>query len=177
MNAEYRSRERSLIILLHVLLFYHGILCVDRWSSIAKSLYFHNLWAHFGRYYETSNFADSSTEEDEAWLATAKKTFKGYTDRKKADSSWKEVIVRWHNKRVHSPSNNRNRNDKEERHLQQKLVPSSFFLPLRIVHSPSVSLQWFAFLDHLTASPHVCLTFRDFQIALFNGEIGDLFHP
>jgi hypothetical protein len=166
-----------MVIILHVLLFYHGFLCINRWNAIAKCLYFHNLWGHFGKYYETSHFADSSTEENEAQLAVVKKTLKDFTDRKKTEKSLTEITVRQGVKREISPTKNRNRNEKEERELLEKLLPSSYFVPISVVYAQPILPQWWILMDYLGKSTNIMLDNRDFRIDILNGQLGYVFSP
>jgi len=88
-----KKKTRHIRLRFWISTFWHGLLCVKRWGKDVMGLYLHNIWIHWPSHFEKGHFDQEATDEDEGFLAPAKRIVKYLTDRK-TQSALLELSIR-----------------------------------------------------------------------------------
>jgi hypothetical protein len=117
--------------------FLHGLYCVERWGRDIMSLYLHNIWIHWAKDFQKTDFEQEGTDIHEAWLATCKRILRFNTDRKE-EHALDELIIRLmmeslQNDQISSKEDKWNRIDKAFKTFEWKeyFIPTTKLLQYR----------------------------------------------
>jgi len=92
-TLQRKFKSKQVVLRFWVTTFLHGLYCIERWGKEIMGLYLHNIWIHWAEDFHHIDFAQESTDNHEAWLATVKRILRYLTCRRK-DEALDELIIR-----------------------------------------------------------------------------------